>query len=45
MIEVEIVKTKRMSKEEALELKKICEANLAYLKEVYFNTDKEDKNG
>ena len=34
---VEIKEGKKMSKEEALELKKKCEAVLAFLKEFYFS--------
>ena len=37
MMNVEIKKSKKMSKEEALDLKKKCEAVLAFLKEFYFS--------
>ena len=39
MINVEIKEAKKMSKEEALDLKRKCEAILAFLKEFYFKNE------
>ena len=39
MIEFEIKETKKMTTEEALDLKRKCEAILAFLKEFYFNVE------
>lgn len=41
MMEVEILKTKKMSMEEVEDLKKQCEAILEYLKESYFRKEDE----